>query len=126
MSVVVLFTTMSFTVNEHYCGDHLVDLSFFKPAESCGMEMDTSAPADDCSIEKTDCCTDVSFVVEGQNELKNAKIDFQKKEIQYTTIFLDIAIEQFEGAFKKTVPYQHFKPPLISRDIQKLYEVYRI
>lgn len=38
MAFVVMFTTMSFTVDMHFCGDSLVDFSLFAKAESCGME----------------------------------------------------------------------------------------
>ena len=37
MAFVVLFSTMSFTISEHYCGDHLVDSGLFSKAENCGM-----------------------------------------------------------------------------------------
>ena len=38
MAAVVLMTTMSFTIDMHYCGDSLVDFSFVQKAETCGME----------------------------------------------------------------------------------------
>ena len=40
MSFVVLFSTMSFTINMHYCGDTLVETALFQKAKGCGMEMD--------------------------------------------------------------------------------------
>ncbi len=39
MAFVVLLSTMSFTMHMHYCGDTLVDTSYFVKAETCGMEM---------------------------------------------------------------------------------------
>ena len=37
MAFVVLFSTMSFTVNMHYCGDTLVETAIFQKAKGCGM-----------------------------------------------------------------------------------------
>ncbi len=34
MAAVVLMTTMSFTVDMHYCGDSLVDFSFVQKVEN--------------------------------------------------------------------------------------------
>lgn len=37
--LIVLFSTFSFTIEKHYCGDFLVDVSFTGKADGCGMEM---------------------------------------------------------------------------------------
>ena len=50
MAVVVLFSTMSFTISEHYCGDKLVDSALFSKAEFCGMEMQLPLQSKDCNI----------------------------------------------------------------------------
>ena len=59
MAFIVLFSTMSFSISEHYCGDNLVDSSLFSTAESCGMEMEKPSPLEDCKIQKNNCCKDV-------------------------------------------------------------------
>ena len=38
MAVVVLLSTMSFSVDMHYCGDMLVDFSIMEQVKTCGME----------------------------------------------------------------------------------------
>ena len=57
MAFVVLFSTMSFTLNMHYCGDILVETAMFHKAEGCGMEMEKPS-AEGCSITKKNCCND--------------------------------------------------------------------
>ena len=57
MAFVVLFSTMSFTVDMHYCGDTLMDTAIFHKAETCGMEMENPL-TDGCSITKKNCCSD--------------------------------------------------------------------
>ena len=69
MAVLVLISTLSVSIEKHYCGDHLVDVAIFSEAESCGMEMtdmDLSTSEDGPSISKKTCCTDVVNLLEGQ------------------------------------------------------------
>ena len=72
MAVVVLLSTLSFTVEAHYCGDTLVDSSLFQEAESCGMEMQKSTYEDGCSVSMKNCCSDEQLVLDGQKELKSS------------------------------------------------------
>ena len=71
MAFIVLFSTMSFSVDMHYCGDHLVDFSFFEEADACLMKADNLTSGSECSIVKMDmdCCTDVQFLQDGQDDL---------------------------------------------------------
>ena len=70
LATLVLFTTMSFTVDMHYCGDALVDFSVVHNAKTCGMEKQESE--NDCHsvIQDDSCCSDKQVVVEGQDDLK--------------------------------------------------------
>ena len=68
LAFLVLFSTMSFTFNEHYCGDILIDSTLFTKAETCGMEIQKPSPEENCSIEKKNCCKDVVKLIEGQND----------------------------------------------------------
>ena len=75
MAFVVLLSTMSFTVNSHFCGDMLVGTSYFVKAESCGMDMKQETKSEDCSVMKKNCCQDVASVIEGQDTLKITSFD---------------------------------------------------
>ena len=68
MAFVVLFSTMSFTIDMHYCGDKLVETAIFNKAKGCGMEMDNPS-AEGCAITKKNCCNDEQLIVDGQDEL---------------------------------------------------------
>ena len=58
MALLVLFSTLSFTVESHYCGDILVDSSVFGAAETCGMEIQKQSNSSECDITKSNCCSD--------------------------------------------------------------------
>ena len=61
MAIVVLFSTMSFTIDMHYCGDSLVETAIFKKAKGCGMEMENPS-TEGCSIKVKNCCSDEQLI----------------------------------------------------------------
>ncbi|MBZ0326077.1 MAG: hypothetical protein K8F54_00600 [Altibacter sp.] len=126
MAFVVLFSTMSFTVDMHFCGDTLVDTAIFKEAKSCGMEMNKTTPTSDCSITKKDCCTDKQLMVDGQDELKISadKISFDQQV--FIASFYYTYKNLFEGLEEKVTAFSEYPPPIIVRQIYKLDETYLI
>ena len=126
MAIVVVFSTMSFTISEHYCGDHLVDSALFSKAESCGMEMDIPAPTKDCSIKKDNCCSDVVKQFEGQSDLKITSTDINFEQQLFVASFIYSYVNLFEGLENNIIPFKDYSPPLIVTDIQVLDETYLI
>ena len=126
MAFVVMLSTMSFTVDMHFCGDTLVDSAVFKKAKSCGMEMNKDAPNTDCSITKKDCCSDKQLLVDGQDELKISvdKISFEQQ--LFIASFYYTYTNLFEGLEEKVTAFSEYPPPLIVRRIYKLDETYLI
>ena len=86
MAFVVLFSTMSFTVNMHYCGDTLVESAIFQKAKGCGMEMEKPS-TEGCSITKKNCCNDEQLAIEGQDNCKLTKSRLSNK---YSSLHLFI------------------------------------
>jgi hypothetical protein len=125
MAFVLLFSTMSFTVNMHYCGETLMDSAIFKKAETCGMEMENPL-TDSCSISKKNCCSDEIFVVDGQDELQLQveKISFEQQV--FIASFVYTYINLFEGLDKNVSSFEEYKPPLVVKQIFKIDETYLI
>ena len=126
MAFVVLFSTMSFSISKHYCGDNLVDSALFSKAESCGMELEKPSPNNDCSIQKSNCCSDVIKQFEGQNELETQVINLDFDQQLFIASFIYSYINLFEGLEKNIVPFKNYSPPLIVTDIQVLDQVFLI
>ncbi|MBD0836053.1 hypothetical protein ICJ84_11435 [Aestuariibaculum suncheonense] len=125
MAFVVLFTTMSFTLNMHYCGDTLVEMAVFHEAKGCGMEM--VAPSTEvCTISKKNCCDDKQLVVEGQDELQQSFEKTSFNQQLFVASFVYTFISLFEGEQQLDKSYIAYKPPLVSRQIYKLVETYLI
>ncbi len=126
MAFVVLFSTMSFTIDMHYCGDTLVDTAIFKKAKTCGMEMQKTTSTSECSITKKDCCKEEQIVVEGQDELKISFDSFSLDQQFFVASFVYSYINLFEGLEENTTTFSEYPPPLIVRSIYKLDETYLI
>ena len=125
MAFVVMFTTMSFTVDMHYCGDMLVDIAFFKEAKSCGMEQ---LPVETCgdSMQKESCCSDTHIAVEGQDTLKDTSFKLTFEQQTFVIAFSYSYLHTFEEVDTTITSFVEHPPPLLERNYQVLYETFLI
>ena len=125
LAMLVFVSTTSFSVEQHFCGDHLVAVSFFGEAQTCAMEK-ALAKRSGCESVKSECCEDETLIVEGQDELKIQFDDLTKDQLRFLTTFTYTYIDLFAGLEQHFVPFDGYPPPLIIRDIQKDYQHYLI
>jgi len=123
MALLVLVSTLSITIEKHYCGDHLVDVAIFSNPDKCGPE----ALEEDDTIAQMSCCKDVVDVLEGQDELSVEKTSTVKTIQKHFLVALAISFGSTAVAEDtQQHPYTHYKPPLLVEDRQVLHEVYLI
>jgi hypothetical protein len=125
MALLVLFTTMSFTLDMHYCGNTLVETAIFHKAKGCGMEMQKPSTKS-CSITVKKCCTDKQIIFDGQDELQLSFHTLSFEQQQFVASFIYTYINLFEGAEEDVNSYRDYIPPLVVREIFKLDEKYLI
>lgn len=123
LAFVVLMSTVSFTVDKHFCGKVLVDTAVFSEAHSCGMEMNATGIAD---MDEDMCCKDQKVVVEGQDELKRSFEDLEFQNQLFVTSFTYSYLNLFEILPGQNIPFQDYAPPLLVTDIQLLDQVFII
>jgi hypothetical protein len=127
MALVVLFTTTSFTMDMHYCGDKMVDFSFFHNVETCVMEKaEIASTCENPELSKKSCCTDDQFTVDGQDNLKNnfSKLTFEQQI--FVASFVYAYIRLFEGTASNEVHFFDYAPPFVKRDVQVLHQSFLI
>lgn len=123
MAFLVLFSTMSFTVEKHFCGQFLVDMAVFSEAETCGMEMHSSSGETEAEDK---CCKEQKISVEGQEELK---LNFDQLDLNQQVFLSSFAfsfVNLFEGLPEQVVPFKNYTPPLLVSDIQLLSQTFLI
>lgn len=124
LALLVLFSTVSFTIEKHFCGDVLVDVAVFAEAQKCGMETNEN---DQEAITKKSCCKDEMNVVQGQKELKHATFDdLDFKQQLFITSFSYAIVNLFEGLPQHIIPHKNYDPPNLVADIQVLDQVFII
>lgn len=119
---------MSFTVDMHYCGDHLVDFSFFDSVDTCMMKAAMSKSSTECDVVKMkmNCCTDVQIVVEGQDDLKISFDHLTFDQQLFVSSFVYAYINLFEGYDDTIIPFKEYSPPPLIRDVQLLHQTFLI
>ncbi|MDT0293164.1 hypothetical protein ACFQ3R_09160 [Mesonia ostreae] len=129
MVAVVLMTTMSFTVDMHYCGETLVDFSFTQQVETCRMENNKNESLGSCEspkMSKESCCSDKQLVQEGQDNLKTSFDQLTLEQQIFVTSFTYTYINLFEGTESKQIPFVDYAPPFVKRDVQVLHQTFLI
>ncbi|WP_442265357.1 HYC_CC_PP family protein [Tenacibaculum sp. ZS6-P6] len=126
LALLVLFSTFSFTVEKHYCGEFLVSISYFGNSVNCGDEEGEEDCDDPQVIKKKKCCKDEIQQIQGQDDLKNSfeKFDIQKQ--QFVVAFLSSYYNLFADFNKQINLNEFYTPPNLNLDLQVLYEVYII
>lgn len=125
LALVVLLSTVSFTVAKHYCGSLLVDVSLYAAAKTCGMEAMTSSFQEEVPLScetkvlKRSCCKDENVIHQGQDELQSSW-EFLDSTSQLWGAFFTYDNTLFEEWNNNNVPFQEYRPPLLFKDIQLL------
>lgn len=124
LSLMVVFSSMSFIVDEHYCGETLIDFSYFGESNDCGMEDMGMIRYENLEIKKKSCCKDKKTVVQASifNKEKNFNyqcIDVTSSSIYfYTNTFKSVSIDKHY--------YKDFSPPDIQQNFQILHQTFLI
>lgn len=123
LALIVLLSTVSFTVDKHFCGKMLVDTAVFSEAHTCGMEMENNGMS---GMDEDSCCSDQKLLVEGQDELKRSFEDLDLQQQLFVTSFTYSYLNLFEVLPGQAVPFEDYAPPLLVTDIQLLDQVFII
>lgn len=125
LAIIVLFSTFSFTVDSHYCGETLVDYSIFSKAKSCSGNM-MNSDSKELEFAKKSCCKNEVSIVEGkvvhQQELQKIEVE----QLQFVTAFITSYTNLFTHKFKQNYALLLYDPPLVHKDVIVLFENFRI
>lgn len=124
MALLLLLSTVSWTVDKHTCFGRVIDVAVFAKAQDCGMG-DAMAILENDEFENS-CCDDESVTIHGQDDLEITYHDiafathlFTVSDL-YTNLKVDFGPESYQ------VLNEYYPPPKIVKDIQLLDEVFLI
>jgi hypothetical protein len=78
------------------------------------------------TLQEKDCCSNESFVKTGDDTIKKANTKLEAQTIIFLNTFFYAYVNLFEGLQENIIPFDDYRPPLISKDIHTLYETYLI
>ena len=124
LALLVLFSTVSFTIEKHFCGNTLVDVSLFTEADKCKME---AMEIDLEKITKKTCCKDTVDLIEGQDELNINSISKAKiVNKHFATSLILSYLNLYEELPTQIIPHKDYSPPNLVFDRQVLDQVFLI
>lgn len=124
LSFLILFSTLSLTIEKHFCGDTLIDVAIFSEADKCEME---AYEIELAKITKKNCCKDEVDIVDGLGQITTNTNEYLKSlKKQFIQAYALSYIGLFEELQDKVIPYATYESPNLIIDIHVLNETYLI
>ena len=124
LALLVVFSSLSFTIDKHFCGDYLIDTAIFSEAKKCNMDhSDTSEP----ETQPKGCCKDEIEVVQGVEIVKPSDFDDLDPINQLVvTCFLEAFYGLYVSDSEPNIPHKHYISHIPIRDVVILNQVFLI
>ncbi|WP_235942549.1 HYC_CC_PP family protein [Salinimicrobium oceani] len=129
MAILVLFSTMSFTVEKHFCGKSLVGHAVFSSVKKCKSETHScgvDSMMGHMKMDKEACCSDETDRIEGQDELNFASTSFDFIPQTFIIPLSFIIVDLLPELSPEVINYPPYQPPQLVYDIQVLCQVFTI
>ncbi|MBT8237987.1 MAG: hypothetical protein HKP38_01140 [Croceitalea sp.] len=124
MAILLLLSTVSWTVDKHLCMGRVMDIALFASAEDCGMK--TTMQLRESSDVQNHCCDDESFTLEGQDDLKLSWTDINLNQQVFIFAFTTSFLNELEPQSSKSISSETYPPPLLVRDKLVLHQKFLI
>ena len=134
---IVLLSSMSFTIDGHYCDGELQNLSVLGKAEVCPMAKQQSDKEVYCPVHKkmmtmptsdediNDCCENKTVFVDAEDDLKDQSLNYVKiQQLQQFSIAYILVFHSEIITDRQSIQEYSYQSPFIVRDIYALSEVF--
>ena len=146
LSFLMLFSSVGFSIDVHFCGGEIETIGFYGKADECDMmkkaEMQKQTHAccpsqkkvkTHCSkntkknsISKKSCCQNETFVLQSTDDGQTSNtFDLANVDLTFVALFVYNQLFNFEGEADLN-NFNHYSPPLIPQDVIILHQVFLI
>lgn len=129
LSLILVFSTLSFAVEKHECGGEITNVSVFGELEKCSpwmeMEVHNSHSSNELSFNKLQCCKDLAQIVQSNLVVEKATKTFKIQALPQVS-FIIYNLDLFEGLAENIVPFQYYIPQKIITDKNVLHQTFLI
>ena len=127
LAAVMLFSTLSYTVQKHICMGEITDVSYFMEADNCGMEVEKCVNNDlsNSIIHQENCCDNIQELIPGNDNEQQIVNSLEINKAKFVVAL----ILSLDGLHKSSEKITHFKdssPPFVVSHLYKLDETYLI
>ncbi|MEO1032334.1 MAG: hypothetical protein AAFX55_13060 [Bacteroidota bacterium] len=123
LALLVLVSTLSLSIEKHFCAGVLVDVAVFTEIDHCCGDVKNES----LNVIKKSCCENEIDIVEGQDDLSiKVSEDLDTIQKQVLLAYLYTYGQLYESLPKLIIPHKDYSPPLLTEDIQVLDETYLI
>ena len=115
LALLIMLSTVSFTVDLHICGGSVVDLSFAQEELSCSSSLMGELTEEvHNAMRNMGCCDDLQFQIEGQDELQHSFLSFQIDNPVFVLANQEIMdVEWIDNSGDLHLYTSYIPPPLI-------------
>ncbi|WP_162343286.1 HYC_CC_PP family protein [Cyclobacterium salsum] len=126
LSLLVVLSSMTFTVNLHLCMGELESVGILTDAPACDMHRKSCHAPEPDKNSKEDCCEDEQRILHGQDELSKSPV-FQKTQPELVAV-LSLLVSYFTANTELPLmeAMEVYIPPLLPRDIPVLIQSFLI
>lgn len=127
LTVIMLFSTLSFTIQKHICMGEITDVSFFKEADNCGMMVENCENNDliNSNIQKENCCDNSQELILGNDKEQQIVKSLELNEAKFVVAFF-LSFDSLHKTSEKITYFKDASPPFVVRQLFKLDETYLI
>ncbi|MDC1080848.1 hypothetical protein OAQ15_01945 [Flavobacteriaceae bacterium] len=119
--LIILFvhSKMGMALNFHYCGDHLVQISFALNPKGCGMETSKTSYSDTLSFSQKNCCADEVEIFQNKGEISFID-DFNGFDFEISGSNSNYSSKNYSTEDPQLFQF-HPRPPPLQTNLYRLY-----
>lgn len=121
MALLLLLSTISWTVEKHICKGAVTDIAFFSQPRYCCM-----ADGFTTGFNNSQCCGDEVFTLAGQNELLFNFSYFDFPQSVFVIAHPTTLVHLLGSISKKKADSLYYPPPYWATDLNILHQVFLI
>jgi hypothetical protein len=135
--LIVVLSSMSFTIDGHYCNGELQNISILGKAPECQMANQEITKEVYCPVHKkmmtmptsdediNDCCENKTVFVDAEDDLKDQSLNYVKiQQLQQFSIAYILVFHSEIITDRQSIQEYSYQSPFIVRDIYALSEVF--
>lgn len=127
LTAVMLFSTLSFTVQKHICMGEITDVSYFMEADNCGMVVEKCVNNDleNSIVHQENCCDNIQELIPGNDNEQQIVHSLEINKAKFVLAFI-LSFDDFHNSSENITHFKDSSPPFVVSHIYKLDETYLI